>query len=224
MLRMEEGQDWVTVRRALLDDLLGGQVVAVNASHEDYLEHFAQDYCEYIEGMVIRMPPAGLTHNDLVYLLRVWLDSYLEVVPLGRVLQQPFPMILEEVGRTREPDLMLLLNDHAARLSETALRGAADVVIEVASAATQKTDYGAKRSEYERGGVAEYWIINQMSRSSSFLRRSAQGRLVEVALDAEGVYRTPLLPRFVLQTDWLYRLPLPDVKAIRARVAQLMGE
>lgn len=199
MLRIEGGQGLVMVQRAVLDELLGGQVVAINASHDDYLEHFAQDHCEYIEGMVIRMTPAGLTHNDLVYLLRVYLQAYLRSMPLGRVLQQPFPMILEDLGRTREPDLMLL-HDHAACLSETALRGPADLVVEVASVATQKTDYGTKRSECERGGVAEYWIINPLNRNSTFLRRNDQGHFTEAAADAEGVYRTPLLPRFALET------------------------
>lgn len=36
------------VQRAVLDELLGGQVVAINASHDDDLEHFAQDHCEYV--------------------------------------------------------------------------------------------------------------------------------------------------------------------------------
>ncbi len=43
-----------------------GEVVATNVSLEDYMENYAADFCEWVEGVVIKMS-GTVTHNEPSY-------------------------------------------------------------------------------------------------------------------------------------------------------------
>lgn len=66
-----------------------GEVVATDITLDDYLAHYADRHCEWVEGVVIRMTPAELRHNDLVYFLYALLKAYFELRPVGREVGQP---------------------------------------------------------------------------------------------------------------------------------------
>lgn len=70
-----------------------------------------------------------------------------------------------------------------------------EIVIEVVSPGSEERDYGAKRDEYLRFGVLEYWIVDARRREVLILRRS-RGRWVERVLRPPTLYRTRLLPGF----------------------------
>ena len=133
-----------------------GEVVATNVSLEDYMEHYAADFCEWVEGVVIKMS-GSLKHNDLIDYLRDLLRFYFGLRAIGRVISQPFALRLPAFPRRRrEPDLMILLKTNASELKDTYLDGAADICIEVVSEESVERDYGVKFHEYERGGVPKY--------------------------------------------------------------------
>jgi len=56
----------IEIKREALNEILG-EIVAVNVSLEDYMEHYAADHCEWVEGQVIKMSPAEIGHNELIY-------------------------------------------------------------------------------------------------------------------------------------------------------------
>jgi len=65
---------------------------------------------------------------------------------------------------------------------------------------------GEKFSEYERGGVREYWLIDPARRQAEFyvLR---DGVFQPASFDNEGIYRSTVLPGFWMRVDWLWQLP-----------------
>ena len=92
--------------------LITGQVVLTDVEAKVYLARYAADYCEWVEGTVIRMAPVHEQHDILSYYIRQLLTAYLELRPIGEVRSAPFVMRLRSVYAYREPDLQLILNEN----------------------------------------------------------------------------------------------------------------
>jgi Uma2 family endonuclease len=213
----------VTVSREALSNLLGN-VIAVNVSVDEYMETYAGEHCEYVEGFVIKMSPGDIRHNDLIYYLHTLLRTYFKFRPLGRVVGQPFVLRLPAFpNRRREPDLIVVLRSNPNRLTNTYMDGPADICIEVVSNESHDRDYREKFIEYEQGGVPEYWIIDSVLKDTVFYRLNSEGRYVPFTADHQGLYRTPALPGFSLHVPSLWGEEPPDpiaiVDAVRAMLA-----
>jgi Uma2 family endonuclease len=196
-------------------------VSAPQVSLEVYMERFAAHFCEWVEGEVIPMSPAYIYHDRLTRYLAILLETFLSLRPIGQICQAPFVMRLPAFpNRRREPDLQIILNNNPGTLTETYMDGPADICIEVVSPESVARDHGDKFEEYEKGGVREYWIIDPIRSEGRFYRRSGEGIFLRQAEDAEGFYRTPLLPGFALHVPTLWQDALPDpiqtVEAVKA--------
>lgn len=196
-------------------------VSAPQVSLEVYMERFAAHFCEWVEGEVIPMSPVYIYHDRLTRYLAILLETFLSLRPIGQICQAPFVMRLPAFpNRRREPDLQIILNNNPGTLTETYMDGPADICIEVVSPESVARDHGDKFEEYEKGGVREYWIIDPIRSEGRFYRRSGEGIFLRQAEDAEGFYRTPLLPGFALHVPTLWQDALPDpiqtVEAVKA--------
>lgn len=111
----------------------------------------------------------------------------------------------------REPDLLVLLNEHAERDTDTYVEGPADWVIEIVSPESGARDRGTKFDEYERGGVSEYWIIDPHRRELWAYRRGEDGLYQSLPVDEEGRVTSVTLPSrtFVLKLRCSGRPPCP---------------
>lgn len=198
-----------------------GEVIATNISEEDYMRDYAHDYCEWVKGDVIKMPPILLRHNHLTDYLRELLKTYFAIKSIGKVISAPFVM-RTEVSR-REPDLQVILNDNLGTLTDTYMDGAADICIEVVSPSNAATDYGDKFTEYEAGGVKEYWIIDSMREECRFHRLN-EDKLYKQILPVDNVYTTPLLPQFKLHVPTLWQDELPNIFSVAEMVKAMLGE
>ncbi|MBL8157062.1 MAG: Uma2 family endonuclease [Anaerolineae bacterium] len=199
------------------------QVLATGVAFEDYLERFSGLHCELVEGTVIQMSPASFRHNEVVQYLTLLLRTFFTFRPIGTVIPQPFTQRLPGIESYREPDLMVVLKSSSSTLHPTYLDGPADLCVEVVSPGTEDADRGQKFVEYEKGGVGEYWIIDHLRRDALLYRRGAEGFFERQMPAADGLYRTPLLPGFLLDTAVLWREPLPDPVAIVDAVRGFIG-
>jgi Uma2 family endonuclease len=116
--------------------------------------------------------------------------------------------------RGREPDLMIIMNDNPHPRTRLYLDGPADIVSEIVSPGSERTDLGDKFVEYEAAGVREYWIVDHVRRRTYFYRLDDEGHFILHLEDADGVYITPLLPKFKLHVPTLWQETLPDYFAI----------
>jgi len=212
----------MAISEQFLSDVMG-EIVATNVSLEDYMENYAANHCEWIEGVVIRVSPGELKHNNLIYFLYQLLTSYFELSPIGRVIGQPFVMRLAAFPkRRREPDLLVVLNTNPHNLNNTFLDGPADICIEIVSEDSVDRDHGDKFKEYEKGGVPEYWIIDPIHKETRFHRLTEEGRYNRQAEGADGNYRTPALPGLVLHVPTLWKDELPGPGATSAAVKAML--
>ncbi len=212
--------------RALIGDdidLPAGEIIAVGVSLEDYMERYAEDHCEWVEGYVIKMSPGSLKHNGIIYYLYDLLRIFFARRSIGRVVGQPFVMRLPAFPRRRrEPDLFVVLKTNPSELKDTYMDGPADICIEIVSDESFERDHGEKFKEYEKGSVPEYWIIDPLRKEGRFYRRDEAGLYIHQAVDSQGNYFTPTLPKLAINIPTLWIDELPDPEAIVAAVKAML--
>ncbi len=197
------------------------EVVATDVSFEDYLEHYAQQRCEWVEGLVVKMSPIIDRHEDLRDYMRDLLRAYFALNPIARLRGEPFVMKLPEVRRGREPDLFVIFNDNPHPYHSTYMDGPADICIEIVSPGTEAVDHGAKFREYEQGGVREYWILDYIHAEARFYRLNPEGIYERQQPDEDDYYETQLLPKFRLHVSTLWEQILPDIFEVTETVRAL---
>ncbi len=199
-----------------------GQIVATGVSADEYMERYAADFHEWVRGYVIKMSPVALKHASIDDYFGDLLKAYFALNPIAQVIGAPFVMRVDATNSRREPDLQVILKSNAGELTETYMHGPADIVIEIVSTESVSRDYGEKFEEYEEGGVGEYWIIDPIRTQTYFYRRDENGIYRLILPDADGNYRTPLLPELVLHVPTLWQEPLPDYFAIGEAVRAML--
>jgi Uma2 family endonuclease len=200
------------LRRRLLEVLLSPSEPR-RMTYEEFLAWADEDtLAEWVAlpggevGEVVMYSPASRRHQGIADFLTSVMRSFVEQRDLGVVLSAPFQMRLEH---GREPDLLFVASEHLARLKETHLDGPADLAVEIVSPESAGRDRGDKFYEYEAGGISEYWLIDSQTERAEFYQLTAGGRYRQVSPNAEGVYRSAVLPGFWLQVEWLWQEPLP---------------
>ncbi|MBL8165682.1 MAG: Uma2 family endonuclease [Anaerolineae bacterium] len=199
------------------------QIIATGVSEAEYMERYAEQFCEWVEGNVIKMSPVHERHDKLSrYAIRL-LETFFELRPIGHIRIAPFVMRCGDDFPKREPDIQIVLSVHAERLQPTFTDGPADIVIEIVSPGSIETDRGDKFSEYERCGVSEYWIFDPLHRETMFYRLNEDGIYMRYDPDTDGNYRTPTLPGFVLHVPTLWQEPLPTPTAVVEAVKAMLS-
>ena len=173
---------------------------------------------EWVDGEIVLMSPNSADHQRIsMFLVRV-LTAFIEARRLGEVFFAPFLMRLSTRPSGREPDILFVAAEHAARIHGTYLDGAADLAIEIVSPESDARDHGEKLVEYETAGIPEYWLIDPLRQQASFHRLGEDGRYHLGPVDADGFYNSAVLPGFRLQVDWLWQRPLPQVNEVLAKI------
>lgn len=169
-------------------------------TYEDYLL-FPEDgnRHEILDGEHYMSPAPTPGHQQIVVTLTFWLVSFIREHRLGRLLIAPTDVVLSEHD-VAQPDLFFISNERSEILTEKNIQGAPDLVVEVLSERTRRTDEGIKRERYEQLGVEEYWIVDRWHRSVRVYRRQS-GRFEQAAELTAGAgdhLTSPLLPGFGL--------------------------
>jgi len=182
-------------------------------TYEEFLAWADEDTCaEWVNGEVVMHSPASDHHQDISDFLTSILRAFVETRRLGIIRSAPFQMRLAHSGR--EPDLLYLAYEHLERRKGTYLDGPADLVIEIMSPESAARDRGEKFYEYAEAGIPEYWLIDPLREQADFYQLDAGGRYRSALPDAEGIYRSKVLPGFWLRVDWLWQLP-PVLEVVR---------
>jgi Uma2 family endonuclease len=191
-------------------------------SYEEYLAWVGEDvHTEWVDGeVIVHMPPKKL-HQVLVGFLHHIIGLFVTIFDLGIVQVAPFEVKLGPDGPSREPDLLFLSQAHRDRLTPERLAGSPDLIVEIVLDDSVHRDRVDKFDEYEAAGVSEYWVIDNRpeQRRVWFFQLDAAGRYQSVPVDADGVYRSAVLPGLELRVEWLWQEE-PDVLGA---LAELIG-
>ncbi|MEQ1681229.1 MAG: Uma2 family endonuclease [Nitrospira sp.] len=159
---------------------------------------------EILEGDLFVTPSPVTRHQLIVGRFLHHLMTYLETHPIGTVFTAPYDVVLSDTDVV-EPDLLLVLNNSRAAITENNVQGPPDMILEVLSPSTAARDRELKRKRYERFGVQEYWMVDPSSNTLEILALTG-GPYVEICRATRPAQcSSPLLPGLVLNLDSLLK-------------------
>jgi Uma2 family endonuclease len=198
--------------------------VTEKMSFEEFLKRYEGVHAELVRGEV-RVYSVGnnAQHQDIIFFLGELLNYFLRLHKLGRILLAGIVMRVGDEATGREPDLMVLLNDHAAQLKATYVQSPVDIAVEVVSPESTDRDRGAKFGEYEAAKVPEYWLIDPLRKEANIYALNEDGRYRRLELDERGHLISTILPKFSLDPNLLWQSPVPGGPDI-APLIEAMGK
>ncbi|MDY7078029.1 MAG: Uma2 family endonuclease [Chloroflexota bacterium] len=146
-------------------------------TYEDYenLPDDGQRY-EIIEG-ALYVAAAPNFHQYTVGEIFAALRTYVGEHELELVLVALFEVRLPGIALVVQPDVIFIPSEHTPHPGALRFTGAPDLVVEVLSHSTARTDKVVKFSAYERAGVREYWLVAPRVHSVEVYSLSGEGTL-----------------------------------------------
>jgi len=140
---------------------------------------------EVWDGVLHTVPPPSLSHQDFEYELERALRSI--AARRGLKTFHNIGLVVPAKGWQdyRVPDLCVV---HPSQMSERAIEGRAELVVEILSPRDESRD---KLPFYASRGVREVWLIDEASRGVEVLALRGQG--YERVVPSDGVTRAPAL-------------------------------
>lgn len=130
-------------------------------SESDFFRIHTNQMAELVNGTLEILPMPNWLHQLIVIFLLDGLRDYLKQKQLGGSVQiAPLPTKLFP-GTIREPDVFYVSPKNVPR-DPTGYPDKLDLVFEVVSSGKEAhdRDYDAKRIDYAKAGISEYWIVD----------------------------------------------------------------
>lgn len=146
-----------------------------------------------IDGVVIFSPSPNFRHQRISFLIAMQIEEWSARGGGAQCVQDVDVRLSDKI--VYQPDISVF---RAGRVvSDTdPIEIAPDLVIEVLSPGSRALDLVTKRDDYERFGVAEYWVIDPAALSVQIWRR--EGQLLCAAGSSTGTIVSQSLPGLVL--------------------------
>jgi Uma2 family endonuclease len=144
---------------------------------------------ELIAGELYVTPAPRPSHQLISQRLHLLLASFVERHSLGWVLAAPVDVLFAE-GDYVEPDLLFVRRDRVGIITDRGIEGAPDLIVEILSDATERTDRGPKLRQYTRFGVPLYWVVDPDGRHVEVYRLPTDP--TDPAIKARVVRWTPV--------------------------------
>jgi len=192
-----------------IDQIEPGTVLEEDVSFEDFVRRYEGQRVEWHAGKVVAKVTNNTQHNAIVFFLAQVFSFYLSMYQLGRVVTDGVPLYIDSTIPAREPDLMVLLNDHLQHIKDTHVISPADIVVEVISPGSGSIDRGAKFDEYEQAGIPEYWLIDPIRKQADVYTLTEEG-VYHRTDHSGGKLASQILTAFEIDQDILWQEVLPE--------------
>ncbi len=172
-----------------------------------------EDYCalpddglrhEVIEGFLFSEPSPRRAHQRVLLNLAALLQAHVREQGLGEVYLAPFDVVLDR-RTVVVPDLLFVARERAGIVTERAVEGPPDLVVEILSPGTAGRDRVAKLNAYARHGVPHYWLVDPEARTLEALELAGSGYRVAAAAAADEGFTPGLFPGLVIALPELWR-------------------
>jgi len=181
-------------------------VSSTKFTYEDYIL-FPDDgrRHELIDGDHLVTPSPRTKHQKISGNLHISLGTFVQKTKCGLLLAVPADVVLSDLDVV-QPDLLYICAARALIITEKNIQGAPDLVVEILSDTSRKTDEIIKRKLYERYQIQEYWIIDPELETMKIYRLSGRNYSPkeELSLESESTLSTPLLPDWKISLHQLF--------------------
>jgi len=171
-----------------------GEPLVVRLTYDDYaaLPDDGRRY-QLLEGEIDVTPAPASSHQRISRNLEFALTSVVRARKLGAVYHAPIDVILGE-QTVVQPDILFVRRERLGLVSERGIEGPPDLVVEILSPKTRRTDRTTKMRVYAKAGVGEVWLVDPEAVTVElFVLREGRYVLTEALGEGEWL-RSPALP------------------------------
>jgi Uma2 family endonuclease len=162
---------------------------------------------ELLDGVMVVHSPEKTRHEQEFRFLFVLMNLFAYAHHWGEVLGSMATVHLGECRKVK-PDIAAVRLERAHIITEDAIEGVPDLVLEIVSESTRRYDFGEKRKVYEEAGVPEIWLVDFERKVVMVVRRV--GRRYRSEAKSRGILRSQVMKGFWLKVEWLWQTELPD--------------
>jgi Uma2 family endonuclease len=174
---------------------------------------------DLINGVIYMASPDNTDANELSMWLGHLVSGFVDQWLIGKTYGSRVAFRLGPEN-SPEPDLAVVLTARLHLVQRGFVDGPPDLAVEIVSPDSVERDYDLKREQYQRAGVPEYWIIDELEQRVLWLRLAGRRRYREIR-PQRGVLHSHVLPGFWLRPEWLWQTPRPSM---RRTLAEILGE
>ena len=134
----------------------------IGYTYEDYVKLPEEPgyHYEVLEGVLVREPSPGFTHQRVLRELGCQLMTYFSKVdPKGEFIFAPLDVTLTD-RNVVQPDLMFVSSDRLGVIREERIDGPCYLVVEIMSSTSRRRDRVRKMEIYRKAGIPHYWIAD----------------------------------------------------------------
>lgn len=118
---------------------------------------------EILEGDLFVTPAPTSQHQRVSRNLQFAIHQFVTQRALGEIFNAPIDLILEATT-VAQPDLVFVSRAWWSIVTTRGIEGVPDLVVEILSPATAKTDQTTKARVYARHRIPHYWIVDPEAR------------------------------------------------------------
>lgn len=161
-------------------------------------------FFELINGEIMRQNYPSFKHQLASGNLYVRFYNYVKEKNLGIVLHAPFGVVLDETN-VLQPDIIFIASANKEIIKEEGIMGVPDLLVEIISPSSIKTDRFTKYQLYENKGVAEYWIIDLKNESIEVFENTDKGFKPFSFASEEGKINSKLLEGLEIEIKEIFQ-------------------
>lgn len=187
------------LQEELADYKISGQL-----TYADYakLPNEAGYTLQLIDGCIIRDPSPTFLHQRISGRLQSILrDYFLQFDPGGEVFDAPLDVLLSE-HTVLQPDLLYLPSSRPAQRDP--VDSLPELVVEIVSPTTARTDRIRKLSSYQKAKVPHYWIVDPKDCFIECYALRSDGHYALITTCGEGTFTHPSFPGLAFELAELF--------------------
>lgn len=170
----------------------------------EFEEHELREFIfELIDGEIVPRNYPTATHQRVSFELTMSIGNHVKANQLGQVLFAPVGVVLDDFDDI-QPDLMFVASAKQEIIREDGIFGVPDLVVEIISPSSIRTDRGKKFRLYERMNVSEYWIVDINNRSIEVYQRQESGYELTSFATGQGAVESVVLTGLRVAVDGLF--------------------
>ena len=162
---------------------------------------------EILDGVIYVSPSPVPRHQEVSLNLERVLDAYIRRHHLGKLYHAALDVLLHE-HTIAQPDIIFIAAGREQIITDRAIEGPPDLVVEILSPSTARRDRGLKARLYARFGVPHYWIVDPRAETLSTYEPSAAATARARSFIKAAVATSPPFPGLRIDLGAIWPQPL----------------